>query len=93
MGVFYPIVSIEVLNWIWFYRWGATPLQDAVSAGHQQTASIIIAAGGVISSTYGKAHVFQAAAKGDVKALSTLYDYAGLKVDLFTCDAIIFLGI
>jgi len=67
-------------------RWGATPLQDAISAGHQQTASVLIAAGGILSGSYGKAHVFQAAARGDVKALSTLYDYAGLKKDIVDFD-------
>ncbi len=69
-------------------RWGATPLQDAISAGHQQTASIIITAGGIMSGSYGKTQVFQAASRGDVKALRTLFDYAGHKVDIFSLDII-----
>jgi hypothetical protein len=73
-----------LIYFILLYRWGATPLQDAVSAGHQQIASIISGAGGIISGPFGKNHIFEAATKGDVKALSTLYDYGGLQVNIFS---------
>jgi hypothetical protein len=55
-------------------------LQDAVSAGQQKQASLIIASGGVLSSSYGKERVFQASRKGDVQALKMLFEYAGVKV-------------
>jgi hypothetical protein len=51
---------------------------------------VIITAGGTISESFGKAHVFQAAAKGDVKALSTLYDFTDLKVDILYSYYILF---
>jgi hypothetical protein len=39
-----------------------------------------------MSGSYGKTQVFQAASRGDVKALRTLFNYAGLKVDIFSLD-------
>ena len=41
-----------------------------------------MASGGILSSSYGKAHVFEAAGKGDVKTLNMLFEYAGLKVKI-----------
>ena len=55
-------------------------MQDAVSAGQQQSANLIMAAGGGLSNSFGAANVFEAASDGDVKTLRMLYDYAGLKV-------------
>ena len=62
------------------YRWGATPLQDSVSAGQKQSANLIMAADGGLSNSFGYANIFQAASNGDVKTLRMLLEYAGLKV-------------
>ena len=62
------------------FRWGGTPLQDAVSSGHREVATNIRLAGGVMSEAFGSSRMFDAASRGDVKNLSLLIKHAGLKV-------------
>ena len=42
-------------------RWGGTPLQDAVCAGHREAASFIRSLGGTISEDFGGTRLFDAA--------------------------------
>ena len=62
------------------YRWGATPLQDAINSGHMQLANIMIAMGGIVPVGYGISRAFTAAANGDVRNLNLLMDCAEIQV-------------
>jgi len=54
-------------------RWGKSPLQDAVSAGHVQVAEQIYTRGGILSGGTGTIDMCRAAAEGDVRHLSLLH--------------------
>ena len=55
-------------------------MQDAVSTGHREVATVLRQAGGIMSDSFGCSRMFDAASRGDVKNLSLLIKHAGLKV-------------
>ena len=66
------------------FRWGATPLQDAVSVGDEQLAFMIREKGGIMNENVGSVRVCDAALRGDVKTLNLLINCAGLQVIMCT---------
>ena len=57
----------------WYCRWGRTPLQDAVAAGHVSIAEEIYTRGGNMSATTGPVEICNAATEGDVRHLRLLH--------------------
>jgi ankyrin repeat protein len=66
-------------------RWGGTPLQDALSGQHIETAHILKAKGAIVSDNFGASAVCAAAGKGDVPKLRMLHSF-GQSLDVGDYD-------
>ena len=62
-------------------RWGGTPLQDAVKAGHMQVAKVLKSNGGIVPEVDGAIQICNAAANGDIQTLKLLIECAGIQVN------------
>jgi potassium channel len=67
------------------FRWGCTPLQEAVRSGRNLLAELIRTKGGTLPADVGAVQICSAAGKGDVPALRLLH-LCGVKSDVGDYD-------